>query len=60
VTPRTTVVLALTRLADVALAVARDLPDDVHPDAAMGAVRLVGRAATVLDSVRHAARRSEP
>lgn len=57
--PRTTVVLALTRLADVALAVARDLPEDVHPDAAMGAVRLVRRACDLLDSVRHAARRVE-
>lgn len=59
-TPRASVVAALARLSRLADAVARDLPADVHPAAADGAVRLVCRAATVLDSVRHAARRSEP
>ena len=59
-TPRATVVAALDRLARLAAAVARDLPADVHPAAATGAVRLVGRACDLLDSVRHAARRVEP
>ncbi len=58
--PRASIVAALERLARLALAVAHDLPADVHPEAAMGAVRLVCRAATLLDSVRHAARRVEP
>ena len=59
-TPRASIVAALERLARLAAAVARDLPADVHPAAAMGAVRLVCRAASLIDSVRHAARRSEP
>jgi hypothetical protein len=59
-TPRARIVAALERLARLALAVARDLPADVHPAAAAGAVRLVGRAVTALDAVHHAARRGEP
>ena len=59
-TPRASIVAALERLARLAAAVAHDLPADVHPAAAMGAVRLVGRACDLLASVRHAARRSEP
>ena len=55
--PRASIVAALDRLARLAAAVARDLPADVHPDAAMGAVRLVARAVTALDAVHHAARR---
>ena len=58
-TGRAALVAALARLARLADAVARDLPEDVHPDAAMGAVRLVRRACDLLDSVRHAARRVE-
>ena len=56
VTPRAALVAALQRLARLADAVARDLPEDVHPDA----VRLVARACDVLDGVRLAARRGEP
>jgi hypothetical protein len=56
VTDRAALVAALARLARLAIAVAHDLPADVHPDA----VRLVHRACDVLDGVRHAARRSEP
>ena len=52
-TPRAALVDALARLARLADAVARDLPEEVHPDAA----RLVARACHVLDAVRHAARR---
>jgi len=55
VTGRAALIYALARLARLADAVARDLPDEVHPDA----VRLVARACDVLDAVRHAARRSE-
>lgn len=54
-TARAALVDALARLARLADAVARDLPPDVHPDAA----RLVARACDLLDSVRHAARRVE-
>ena len=54
-TARATVVAALARLARLADAVAHDLPEEVHPDAA----RLVARACHVLDAVRHAARRVE-
>ena len=54
-TGRVALVDALARLARLADAVARDLPDEVHPDAG----RLVARACDVLDAVRHAARRSE-
>jgi len=52
---RAALVAALERLARLALAIARDLPDEVHPDA----VRLVARACDVLDAVRHAARRGD-
>jgi hypothetical protein len=55
VTARAALVDALARLARLADAVARDLPEDVHPHP--DAVRLVARACDVLDSVRHAARR---
>jgi len=55
VTGRAALVDALARLARLADAVARDLPEEVHPDAA----RLVRRACDLLDSVRHAARRVE-
>jgi hypothetical protein len=55
VTARAALVDALARLARLADAVARDLPPDVHPDAA----RLVARACDVLDGVRLAARRGE-
>lgn len=54
-TGRAALVAALERLARLALAIARDLPDVVHPDA----VRLVARACDVLDAVRHAARRGD-
>ncbi len=54
-TGRDALIYALERLARLALAIARDLPDEVHPDAG----RLVARACDVLDAVRHAARRSE-
>ena len=54
-TPRAALVAALQRLARLADAVARDLPEDVHPDAG----RLVARACDVLDGVRLAARRGE-
>jgi hypothetical protein len=56
VTARAALVDALARLARLADAVARDLPEDVHPDAA----RLVARACDVLDGVRLAARRVQP
>ena len=55
-TGRAALVDALARLARLADAVARDLPEEVHPDAA----RLVARACYVLDAVRHAARRVQP
>ena len=54
-TGRAALVAALARLARLAHAVARDLPDVVHPDA----VRLVARACDVLDGVRLAARRED-
>ena len=52
---RAALIYALARLARLADAVARDLPDVVHPDAA----RLVARACDALDAVRLAARRGE-
>ena len=55
-TARAALVDALARLARLADAVAHDLPDEVHPDAA----RLVARAVHVLDAVRLAARRVQP
>jgi hypothetical protein len=55
VTARAALVDALARLARLAHAVARDLPEDVHPDAG----RLVARACDVLDGVRLAARRGD-
>lgn len=54
-TARAALVAALARLARLADAVARDLPPDVHPDAA----RLVDRACVALDGVRLAARRGD-
>ncbi len=54
-TGRPALVAALERLARLAIAIAHDLPDVVHPDAA----RLVARACDVLDAVRHAARRGD-